>query len=181
MSHNVYQVLNISGNGSEEVMVLNELNQARTGAETRIDGDNWPGEKWLIQSRDDDGLNVHYQLCIVYPRGQEFQVTLPWLAQETCPNCQGQGVVYRWSRDNSTYNAVECEDCHGDGAYSYDSEINITINDGVGGQRVIRKRQAGRFNASLGLRGDLILNINWVEELPGVKNIDSQPGDRLAN
>ena len=172
MSHNVYQVLNISGNGSEKVMALNELNQTHSGAA------DWPGEKWLIQSRDDDGLNVHYHLCIVYPHGQEFQVTLPWLAQETCPNCQGQGVVYHWSHDNSAYNAVECEDCHGDGSYSYDSEINVTINDGLGGQRVIRKRQAGRFNARLGLRGDLILNITWVEELP--ESADTA-GEALAN
>ncbi len=154
MTNSIYQVLNISGTGLDDLMALSELNKSRAN------------NKWLIQSRSEDGLNIHYQLCIVYPRGEEFQITLPWQAREQCPNCQGQGVVYRWSRDNSNYEAAECDQCRGDGSSGYDSEINVTINDGLGGQRVIRKRQAGKFNARQGLRGDLILNITWVEELP---------------
>ena len=168
MSNNVYQVLNISGNSPEELMALTGLNGNQSGPDLNNLSavGAWPGDKWLIQSCGEDGLNVYYQLCIVYPRGREFQMTLPWLVQEVCPSCQGQGVLYRWSRDNSSYEASPCEDCRGEGSYNYDSEINVTVNDGLGGQRVIRKRQAGRFNARLGLRGDLILNITWVEELP---------------
>jgi len=153
MTNSIYQVLNISGHGLDELMALTELNKSEP-------------DKWLIQSRSEDGLNVHYQLCIVYPKGEEFQVTLPWQAQRECPNCQGQGVVYRWSRDNSSYEAAACEECRGQGSAVHDSEISVTINDGLGGQRVIRKCRAGNFNARLGLRGDLILNITWVEELP---------------
>jgi hypothetical protein len=166
MSHQVYQVLNISGTGAEELMALSSLNMSEPEAGAGQTAASWPGQKWLIQSRNDDGLNIYYQLCIVYPRGREFQLTLPWLAQETCPNCQGQGVVYRWNKNSSTYDAAECDDCHGEGAYSYDSDISITINDGLGGQRVIRKSRAGHFDARLGLRGDLILNITWVDQIP---------------
>lgn len=164
MFHNVYQVLNITGQNSPELTALAGMNGAGFaavgGPEAR------PGHKWLIQSIAQDGLNVHYQLWIVYPRGSEFQVTLPWQTQESCSNCQGQGMVYKWSHDNSSYESIQCEDCFGAGANSHDSEISITINDGLGGQRTIRKKQAGRLNARLGLRGDLILNITWVEKLP---------------
>lgn len=159
MTHNVYQVLNISANSSPELAALAEA--ASVGRP-----DSGAGHKWLIQSSGEDGLNVHYQLCLVYPRGGEFQVKLPWTAHECCPHCQGQGVVYKWNSDNSGYEAAACEDCLGVGATSYDSEISMIINDGLGGQRTIRKRQAGRLNARLGLRGDLILNITWVEKLP---------------
>lgn len=168
MSNNVYQVLNITGDNSPELMALAEMNGTGLSPADHGAPEAQPGNKWLIQSTNDDGLNVHYQLWLVYPRGREFQVTLPWLAQESCPHCQGQGVVYKWNRDNSAYEAAQCEDCLGAGANSYDSEISITINDGLGGQRIIRKKQAGRLNARLGLRGDLILNITWVEKLPSV-------------
>lgn len=168
MSNNVYQVLNITGDHSPELMALAEMNGSSLASAANGGPEAGAGHKWLIQSTTEDGLNVHYQLWMVYPRGREFQVTLPWLAQEACPNCQGQGVVYKWNRSNSAYEAVQCEDCLGAGANSYDSEIAITINDGLGGQRTIRKQQAGRLNARLGLRGDLILNITWVEKLPSI-------------
>jgi|GEM_PF-6214553 DnaJ-class molecular chaperone with C-terminal Zn finger domain len=168
MSHNVYQVLNITGDQSPELMALAGLNASGPASSNNGGHDVQVGNKWLIQSSTEDGLNVHYQLWMVYPRGREFQVTLPWRAQEACPNCQGQGVVYKWNSDNSAYEAVQCGDCLGAGANSYDSEIAITINDGIGGQRTIRKKQAGRLNARLGLRGDLILNITWVEKLPSI-------------
>lgn len=161
MTNNIYQVLNISETPSGSV-----LNRPELDFSTTFPGLDEGGDKWLIESCGEDGLNVCYQLWVVYPRGEEFQLILPWLAQEVCPHCQGQGVVYRWSKDNAAYESMECADCQGEGSSSYDSDIRLLINDGLGGQRVIRKRQAGRFNARLGLRGDLIINISWVDELP---------------
>lgn len=168
MSHNVYQVLNITGDKPPELMALADMSGSGRAFSNLGGPEVQAANKWLIQSRAEDGLNVHYQLWMVYPRGGEFQVTLPRLAQDVCPNCQGQGVVYKWNCEHSAYEAIECQDCLGAGANSYDSEIAITINDGLGGQRTIRKQQAGRLNARLGLRGDLILNITWVEKLPAM-------------
>ena len=164
MTNNIYQVLNIS-----ETQPGALLNRPELDFSTTIPGLDEGGDKWLIESCGEDGLNVCYQLWAVYPRGSEFQLSLPWLAQEICSHCQGQGVVYRWSKDNAAYESFECPDCQGEGSQNYDSDIRLLINDGLGGQRVIRKRQAGRFNARLGLRGDLIINISWVDELPPVR------------
>ena len=150
-NNQVFQVLDISGQGARELNAL-----------------AGPGHngQWLIQSRSEDGLNVHYQLCILYPRGREYEIKLPWEIHETCLNCQGQGTTYIWRQGRSAYEAVECPECHGRGAQSYDSELSLVVTDGLGGRQIIRKSQGGRLNARLGLRGDLILNLTWVEELP---------------
>ena len=164
MSNNIYQVLNIS-----ETPTGAMLNMPEPESSSALPGLDEAGDKWLIESCGEDGLNVYYQLWVVYPRGSEYQLILPWLAQEVCSHCQGQGVVYRWSQDNAAYESLECPECRGEGSLNYDSDIRLLINDGLGGQRVIRKRQAGRFNARLGLRGDLIINISWVDELPSAE------------
>lgn len=124
------------------------------------------GPKCLIQSRREIGLNVFYQVCLVHPRGSAFQVNIPWQAQEACPHCQGQGQVYGWNSDNSAYEGLPCEECGGEGFYGYDSEITLFIDDSVSDQPLIRKRKAGRFNPRQGQRGDLIITITWVDELP---------------
>lgn len=167
MSTNIYQVLNIKEHGLETFEAPSTANQ---NPDSPI-GNMWPGDSWLIESCGEDGLNVYYNLYIVYPKDSVFQVTLPWLAQETCGNCQGQGVIYRWSFDNSTYEPSTCPECNGEGSSCYDSEISLIVNDKLKGQRVVRKRQAGRFNARLGLRGDLIINITWVDELPAAASL----------
>lgn len=156
MTHQVYQVLNIHGHGSKELAAL-------AGPERRV---GRPGDQWLIQSRSEDGLNVVYQLYIVYPRGWEYEIKLPWKVQEICPHCQGQGLSYVWNQGQAAYEASPCSACQGQGSYSHDSEFNLVISDGLGGRRVIRKNGAGRLNARLGLRGDLVLHLTWVADLP---------------
>ena len=161
MSHNVYQVLNVADESRKN------FNPGRSQFENTINAAlNQSSDKWLIQSCREDGLNVYYQLMIVYPKGSEFYVSLPWLAQQSCTHCQGQGVNYAWNKDNSSYEPTPCPECGGEGLYQFDSEIDIAINDAVEGLRVIRKRRAGHLNTRLGLRGDLILGITWVDELP---------------
>lgn len=155
MPNNIYKVLDVSEN--------------KLGRETPFPHSvsfNGSGDKWLVESITEDGLNVKYQLWVVYPQGIQYQLILPWVAQEICPQCQGLGTSYSWQKDNAAYEKVDCPACLGDGSYRYNSEIRILIDDGLGGQKVIRKRQAGRFNARLGLRGDLIVNLTWVDELP---------------
>ncbi len=122
--------------------------------------------KYMIQSRREIGLNVFYQVSIVRPRGHEFQVAIPWRAQEVCQHCQGQGIVYTWNSDNSAYEGADCDECGGEGCHGYDSEINLFINDDLCDQPVIRRRKAGLFNPRLGQRGDMIINVAWVDELP---------------
>lgn len=163
MSHNVYQVLNISDENSDSTFGVSNSSPDENNINAVL---NQSRDKWLIQSCGEDGLNVYYQLMLVYPKGSEFLVSLPWLAQQACPHCQGHGVNYTWIRDNSSYEPSPCPKCSGEGFNQYDSEITIIINDAVGGRRVIRKRRAGRLNTRLGLRGDLILGITWVDELP---------------
>lgn len=131
-----------------------------------INGNFESGPQWQFQSIREVGLNVFYQVCIVRPRGEEFQISFPWRAQEVCEHCQGQGLVYSWNSDNSAYEGTVCEECGGEGCRAYDSEINLSIDNSISDQPSIRKRKAGRFNPRLGQRGDLIINITWVDELP---------------
>ena len=152
MTNQVFQVLNISGQGAKELNALA--------------GSNRGHGQWLIQSRSEDGLNVHYQLCIVHPRGREYEIKLPWSVEETCPHCHGQGSIYVWRQGRSAYEAMDCPECRGQGSHSYESEFSLVVSDGLGGRKVIRKSQAGRLNARLGLRGDLVFNLSWVEALP---------------
>lgn len=124
------------------------------------------GPKSFIQSRREIGLNVFYNIFITRPRGSEFQISVPWKVSEVCSHCQGQGQVYAWNGDNSAYESVQCDECGGEGERSHDSEISLFINDALCEQPIIRKRKAGRFNPRLGQRGDLVINISWVDELP---------------
>jgi Zn ribbon nucleic-acid-binding protein len=124
------------------------------------------GPRCQFHSRREIGLNIFYQVYITRPRGAEFQISIPWRVQETCPHCQGQGQIYSWNGDNSAYESMNCDECGGEGCHSYDSEISIFVDDALCDQPIIRKRKAGRFNPSLGQRGDLIVNITWVDELP---------------
>lgn len=167
MSSQVYQVTDISGRGAEELLT-------RSGLTRPVER----GTQWLIQSQEEEGLNVYYQLCLVPPQGRKYTVSLPWRAEETCPHCQGQGLVYAWNRDSSAYQVAPCPECLGQGALNHDREIILTVDDGLGGERVIRKRRAGRFNARLGLRGDMVINLTWVEALPGAVDRDT---DRSPN
>ena len=178
MTHHVYQVLDISGRGARELAALAPDSEG----------------KWLILNCSEDGLNIHYHLCLVVPRGKEYEIKLPREVQEICPVCQGQGLTYVWRQDRSSYEAESCRECQGQGFQSYDSEISLVVSDGLrgrqlfrgydseitlvvsdglGGRQVIRKSKAGRLNARMGLRGDLIVNLTWVETLPS-------PADRPA-
>ena len=172
MTHHVYQVLDISGRGARELAALAPDSEA----------------KWLILNRSEDGLNIHYHLCLVIPRGKDYEIKLPREVQEICPACQGQGLTYIWRRVRSAYEAESCLECQGQGFQIHDSEINLLVSDGfrnrqvfqdcdreitlivsdgLGGRQVIRKSKAGRLNARMGLRGDLVVNLTWVETLPG--------------
>ncbi|MDR2726224.1 MAG: hypothetical protein LBC90_09265 [Candidatus Adiutrix sp.] len=172
MTHHVYQVLDISGRGARELAALLPD----------------PEGKWLILNHSEDGLNIHYHLCLVIPRGKEYEIKLPREVQEICPACQGQGLTYNWRQARAAYEAEACLECQGQGFQSYDSEISLVVSDGgkgqqtyrncdgeitlvvsdgLGGRQVIRKSKAGRLNARMGLRGDLVVNLTWVETLPG--------------
>jgi len=174
MSNHIYQVLNINDTQTGAFLNMPELESS-----SNLPGLGEAADKWLIESCGEDGLNVYYQLWMVFPKEGEYQLAPPQ-AQESCPHCQGQGLIYRWSRDSAAYESLKCLECHGEGSLNYDSDIRLLINDGLGGQRVIRKRQAGRFNARLGQRGDLIINISWVDALPPARPCDQTQPDSFA-
>lgn len=159
MVNNIYQVLNISDDKASTV-------PNRPGPQAPAPVLDRAGDKWLVESSGEDGLSVHYQLWLVYSGGSGFRLMPPGPAREMCPHCRGRGAADRLSGDETAYESLECVWCCGESGRDRDSDFRLLINDGLGGRRVIRKRRAGRFNARQGLRGDLIICISWVDDLP---------------
>ena len=157
MSNQFYQVLDSTGRDPRKLADLAANSE----------------DKWRLQSRSEDGLNIYYHLCLVQPRGREYEIKLPWEAQEICSTCLGQGQIFVWRQDQAAYEATACRDCQGLGLHRHDREISLVVSDGLGDRQVIRKCRGGRLNARLGLQGDLIVNLTWVKTLP-------EPGDHSA-
>jgi len=121
---------------------------------------------WRFESSREVGLDVYYRLSILRPAAGGCQVVLPWQAREACPRCLGQGRTLAKIGQNSLYRPTTCTKCGGEGTVTRESKLDVTITPEMVGQNKIRLRKAGLYNAKTAQRGDLILDITWVENLP---------------
>jgi len=138
----------------------------RQTEETEARRENQTAANWRFESRRELGLDVYYRLSILRPAGQDCRIVLPWKVQEACPRCLGQGQTLAKIGQNSIYRPCTCAKCGGKGTLARDSQVEVKISAEQIGQSKIRLRKAGLYNAKSAQRGDLILDINWVEELP---------------
>lgn len=121
---------------------------------------------WRFNGRRDAGLDVYYSLSILRPAMGGTTVILPWQAREACPRCLGQGQTLARVASGSIYRPAACGKCGGRGTVARESKLEVSITPEMVGQSKIRLRKAGLYNAKTAERGDLILNINWVDSLP---------------
>jgi len=131
-------------------------------------------DKWHLQSRSEDNLNVYYHLCLVPPRGQKYVVKLPWAVQDLCFACKSYGLTFFRRQDQVAYEDATGQDCQGLELQSNENEINLIISDKMVGRHIIRKSLGSLWNANLVLRKSLILKLTWVESLLEVISWDAK-------
>lgn len=136
---------------------------AKKGTEEKMGG---VAANWRFENRSDIGLDVYYSLSVIRPAFGGTRVVLPWQAQEACPTCLGHGQTLSRVANGNIYRPTACPKCGGHGTITRESKVEVNITDDMVGMTKIRLRKAGLYNAKTAQRGDLILNINWVDELP---------------
>jgi|GEM_PF-1339361 DnaJ-class molecular chaperone with C-terminal Zn finger domain len=121
---------------------------------------------WRFEGRREIGLDVYYRLFILRPGPEGGRVTLPWQAREACPRCLGQGQTLAKIGQNSLYRPCACSKCGGQGSLSRDSRLEVSLTPEMIGRDKIRLRRCGLYNSKTAQRGDLILEVTWVDHLP---------------
>ncbi len=140
-------------------------NAARRAAKA-VNTEEKAAGNWRFESRRDVGLDVYYRLSILRPAHGGTRVILPWEAREACPRCLGQGQTLGRVSGGNIYRPAACTKCNGSGSISRETKLEVSITPEMVGQGKIRLRKAGLYNAKTAERGDLILTVNWVDELP---------------
>lgn len=121
---------------------------------------------WRFVSSREVGLDVYYSLTVLRPAQGGLKIALPWQAREACPRCLGQGRTLARVGRNSLYRPAACDKCGGTGHINRESSLEVSLTEAMVGQGKVRLRKAGLYNAKSALRGDLTLDINWVDQLP---------------
>lgn len=121
---------------------------------------------WRFESSRETGLDVYYRISILRPGSNGGRITLPWQAREACPRCLGQGQTLSKIGQNSLYRPCTCSKCNGQGTVTRDSKLEVSLSPEMIGRDKIRLRRCGLYNAKTAQRGDLILEVTWVDHLP---------------
>ena len=123
---------------------------------------------WRFQSSREIGLDVYYRIMVKRPsEGEGCRVLLPWQVREACPRCLGQGRTLAKVSSGDLYRPSTCGKCGGSGSVARDSKLEAVITPDMVGREKIRLRKAGLYNPKQAQRGDLTLEIQWVDNLPG--------------
>ena len=146
-------------------------NLARRAAEEprpRAKAPNSPqAENWRFESSREDGLDVFYRLKVKRPAaGRGCKIVLPWRVREACPRCLGQGRTLAKVSAGDLYRPTACGKCGGSGSLARESKLETVITPEMVGREKIRLRKAGLYSPKEAQRGDLTLEISWVDELP---------------
>lgn len=125
-----------------------------------------PAVNWRFLSRRELGLDVYYSILVLRPSLDGLSLVMPWKSRQACPRCLGQGRTLGRVSHNSIYRPCSCFKCGGSGQVETETQIKINIAPEMVGRDKIRLRRAGLYSAKNAQRGDLILDITWVDELP---------------
>ena len=139
---------------------------ARNRARRKNAAPNPAGQPYRWEERREEGLDVIYRLTVLRPAaGEGRRLVLPARAQEACPRCLGQGRTLAKLGDNGLYRPTICSKCEGRGVLDRSINLAVTITAEQVGRGRVRLREAGLYQVSQARRGDLILEVTWVDRL----------------
>ncbi|MDR1085988.1 MAG: DnaJ domain-containing protein [Deltaproteobacteria bacterium] len=115
-------------------------------------------------NRTRNGLDVYYDLALVKKKGS-FKITVPWTSEEACPRCFGQGHTLTQLNYGSVYRPTPCSRCGGTGHADKFSHLEVKVSPEMVRSGKIRLKGAGSYDPKTAQRGDLYLNLNFVDRL----------------
>jgi DnaJ-class molecular chaperone len=123
---------------------------------------------FVFEAKRTAGLDVYFDIAMVRPRPDlPFTLVIPSAAHEACPRCLGQGrTLSRVNDGSSVYRPRVCPKCSGRGSISRPKDLAVTVTPEMAERGRFRLRQAGGYLPKEAKRGDLVVNIRWVDDLP---------------
>jgi DnaJ-class molecular chaperone len=159
-AHDAYQALLKEVMGALRDEPISRAGAGRPGASARLYPFVFNGQRTV-------GLDVHYDILLVKPAlGEEIRLRIPLVRREACPRCLGQGVTLERQGNGFVYKPHACSRCGGEGSVASKASVDLILDSSklaVGKARIPR---AGAYRPQEGLRGDLIVNLSFVDRLP---------------
>ncbi|MDR2199251.1 MAG: DnaJ domain-containing protein [Deltaproteobacteria bacterium] len=122
---------------------------------------------YVFSAKRTSGLNVFYDLILERPQaGRSVRISLPVVRGEACPRCLGHGSALRRQGGGFVYKPVACDRCGGSGYEERELQIDLTLTPGMLERGKVRVRSMGAYDHKEGKRGDLVVNLEFVETLP---------------
>jgi DnaJ-class molecular chaperone len=123
---------------------------------------------FVFDGRRTAGLDVYLDLALVKPEpGRTLPLVIPTTALEACPRCLGQGrTLSRVADGSSVYRPQVCPKCSGQGSISRPKSLAVSVTPEMAERGKFRLRHAGGYLPKEAKRGDLIVSLRWVDQLP---------------
>ena len=132
----------------------------RKGAQER------EAQPYLWEGRREEGLDIFYSLSVLRPEaGEGRRLVLPAKTWEACPRCLGEGRTLTRIGLGGLHRPTLCPKFEGRGSIDHPTKLAVNIAADQVGRGRIRLRRAGLYHALSGRRGDLILELAWVDRL----------------
>jgi DnaJ-class molecular chaperone len=123
--------------------------------------------KFVFTGQRNVGLDQYIDIALVKPMSSEFEIVLPYIAHEACPRCLGQGhTLGRLNPQSDLLRPQTCPKCQGRGSISHKKHLSVKVTADMILKGKFRLRGVGGYLPSQAKRGDLIVNLNFVDRLP---------------
>jgi DnaJ-class molecular chaperone len=123
---------------------------------------------YVFEGQKSAGLDVYYDLALVRPKvNGSFTLVLPTTVYQACPRCLGQGkTLARRRLDSNLYRPQVCPKCQGTGSMGTSVQLKINVTPEMAARGKFRLPKVGKYEPKEAKRGDLIINLRWVDRLP---------------
>ncbi|MDR2444041.1 MAG: DnaJ domain-containing protein [Deltaproteobacteria bacterium] len=127
-----------------------------------------PSLHFVFDGRRSMGLDVYYDLALVKPDfNLGFKLVIPTEAFTACPRCLGQGqTLGPLNAGSNVYRPQVCPKCHGLGSIKTFKNLAVTITREMAEKGKFRLKGAGAYLPKQARRGDLIVSLRFVDQLP---------------